>query len=183
MPPTQELTSSALQALAEGKVAGTWTLDPARSQVRLETRHTWGLLPLHGAFTTVSGTGTVTASGDVTGTVTVAAASVETKNKQRDTHLRSKDFFDVDNHPDFTYTVEGVKPAGDRVTVQGQLTVRDRTLPVPFDAVVSGFTDGEVQLDGELRVNRKDFGITWNMLGIAAMSSAIVVHAVFTREQ
>jgi polyisoprenoid-binding protein YceI len=177
------LTSSALRALAAGKVAGTWTLDPARSQVRLETRHTWGLRPLHGAFTQVAGTGTVTAAGGVTGTVTVAATSVQTKNKQRDTHLRSRDFFDVDNHPDFTYTVEGVKPAGDQVTVGGQLTVRGRTLPVPFDAVVVGFTEDEVQLDGELRVNRKDFGLTWNMLGIASMNSTIVVHAVFTREQ
>jgi polyisoprenoid-binding protein YceI len=183
MPSTQEPTSSALQALAEGKAAGTWTLDPERSQVLLETRHTWGLLPLHGAFTQVSGTGTVSAAGDVTGTVTVPAASVETKNKQRDTHLRSKDFFDVENHPDFTYTVEAVKPAGDGVTVEGQLTVRGRTQPAPFDVVVSGFTDGEVQLDGQLPVNRADFGMTWNMLGIAALNSVIVVHAVFTREQ
>ncbi len=183
MAATQELTSSALQALADGKVAGTWTLDPARSEVRLESRHTWGLRPLHGAFTQVSGAGTVTAAGDVTGTVTVAAASVDTKNKQRDTHLRSKDFFDVDNHPDITYTAEGVKAAGERVIVEGQLTVRGRTLPAPLDAVVSGFTDGEVQLDGELRVNRRDFGLTWNMLGMAPMLSTIVVHAVFTRER
>jgi polyisoprenoid-binding protein YceI len=183
MPSTQELTSSALQALAAGKIAGTWTLDPARSQVLLETRHTWGLRPLHGAFTQVAGTGTITAAGEVTGTVTVAAASVETKNKQRDTHLRSKAFFDVDNHPDFTYAVEGVKAAGERVTVAGQLTVRGRTLPAPIDAVVSSFTEDEVQLDGELRVDRRDFGVTWNMLGMAPMLSTIVVHAVFTREQ
>jgi len=60
-----QLTSSALQAmLQDGKFAGSWTLDTARSEVRLTTRHTWGLRPLHGVFRQVTGNGTVTAAGD-----------------------------------------------------------------------------------------------------------------------
>jgi polyisoprenoid-binding protein YceI len=181
MAPSGQLTSPALQALLQdGKLAGPWTLDAARTQVRLETRHTWGLRPLHGVFRDVSGNGTVTAAGDVSGIVTVAAGSLDTKNSQRDRHLRSADFFDIATHPDLAFAVEGVSVADGGVRVTGRLTVRDRTRPASFDAKVST-ADGEVWLDGELHVNRADFGMTWNMLGIAAMHNTIVIHAVFTR--
>jgi polyisoprenoid-binding protein YceI len=182
MAPSGELTSSAVQALLQdGALAGSWTLDSARTQVRLETRHSWGLAPLHGVFGQVSGSGTVTAAGDVSGVVTVAAGSLDTKNPRRDKHLRSADFFDIETHPDFTFTVDGASPSDTGVRVTGTLAVIGRTRPVSFDATVSN-VDGEVWLDGVLQVNRADFGMTWNRLGIASMRSAIVVHAVFTRQ-
>jgi polyisoprenoid-binding protein YceI len=112
--------------------------------------------------------------------MTVAAGSVDRRNSTRDNHPRSADFFDVANHPDFTFAAYGVTPADGGVRVTGWLTVRGRTLPVSFDAKVSG-TDGEVFLDGELQVNRGDFGLTWNRMGIASMHNKIIVHAVFTR--
>jgi polyisoprenoid-binding protein YceI len=182
MAPSGQLTSSALQALREGRVAGSWTLDASRSQVRLKTRHTWGLRSLYGVFHEVTGNGTVSPSGDVTGTITVAARSVDTRNKTRDKHLRSAAFFDVANYPDITFTAEQIRSAGDKVTVAGRLQVRDRSLPVSYDAVVSGFDGDEVDLAGELRVNRADVGLTWNMLGMAGMDNTIMVHAVFTRQ-
>jgi polyisoprenoid-binding protein YceI len=182
MAPSGQLTLPALQALLQdGALAGSWTLDPARSTVQLKTRHTWGLRPLHGVFHRVTGSGSVTAAGDVTGTVTVAAESVDTKNNQRDKHLRSPAFFDVANHPHFTFAVDGVAPADGGVRVTGNLTVRGQTRPVSFDATVST-VEGEVGLDAEIPVNRADFGLTWNWLGIAAMDNTIVVHAVFTRQ-
>lgn len=176
----QQTGTAVAELLAGGTLAGDWTLDPARSQVRLHTRHTWGLRLLHGAFRQVSGSGTITADGAVSGVVTVAAASVDTKNRQRDKHLRSADFFDAENHPDFVFTVDSVQPAGAGVRVAGRLTVRERSLPVVFDAAVSA-ADKEVSLDGEFGVNRTEFGMTWNLLGIAALDSTIGVHAVFTR--
>jgi polyisoprenoid-binding protein YceI len=182
MSPSGQLTSPALQALREGKVAGSWTLDSSRSKVRLQTRHTWGLRPLHGVFHQVSGHGTVSESGDVTGTITVAARSVDTKNKMRDQHLRSAEFFDVANYPDITFTAEQVTPSESGVTVTGQLQVRDRSRPASFEAAVAGFDGDEVRLDGELRVNRADFGLTWNRMGIASMDNTMIVHAVFTRQ-
>ena len=176
-----QLTTSALQALLQdGKLAGTWTLDAAKSEIRLESRHTWGLRPLHGVFREVTGSGTVTAAGEAKGVITVAAASVDTKNSTRDKHLRSADFFDVATHPDLTFTVDGVSPADGGVRVAGTLTVRGTTRPAAFDAKVSA-TEGEVQLDGALQVNRADFGLTWNRMGIASMDNTIVIHAVFTR--
>ena len=178
MAPTEQ---QALQTqLRDGSLAGSWTLDPARSEVVLHTRHTWGLLPLQGVFRQVSGHGTVTKEGDASGVVNVAAESVDTKNPRRDKHLRSADFFDVANHPDFTFTAESVTPTDGGVRVAGTLTVRGRTNPASFDARVST-ADGELTLDGELKVNRADYGLTWNFIGIAAMDNTIAVHAVFTR--
>ncbi len=177
-----QLTSSALQAmLQDGKFAGSWTLDTARSEVRLTTRHTWGLRPLHGVFRQVTGNGTVTAAGDASGVLTVAAASIDTKNSTRDKHLRSADFFDIANHPDITFAADSVNPADGGVRITGRLTIRGKTLPESFDAKVSS-ADGEVWLDGELQVNRTDFGLRWNWMGIASVHNTIAVHAVFTRQ-
>jgi polyisoprenoid-binding protein YceI len=181
MAPSGQLTSSALQALIQdGNLAGSWTLDTARSEVRLKSRSMWGLAPVKGVFREVTGNGTVSAAGKVTGTITVAARSVDTKNKKRDEHLRSADFFDAASHPDITFTVDGIKPGNGSVRVTGSLTVRDQTRPVSFDATVSS-ADGETWLDGEIQVNRADFGLTWNQMGMASMRNTITVHAVFTR--
>jgi polyisoprenoid-binding protein YceI len=167
--------------LQDGKLAGSWALDTARSEVRLTTRHTWGLRPLHGFFRQVTGNGTVTAAGDASGILTVAAASIDTKNSTRDKHLRSADFFDIANHPDITFAADSVNPADGGVRITGRLTIRGKALPASFDAKVSS-ADGEVWLDGELQVDRADFGLTWNRMGIASMHNTIAVHAVFTRQ-
>jgi polyisoprenoid-binding protein YceI len=181
MAPSGQLTSPAVEELLrDGTLTGSWTLDPARSEVRLQTRHTWGLRSLEAVFSQVSGHGTVADGGDVSGVITVGAGSLDTGNARRDQHLRSADFFDIANHPDFTFAVDSVRPAGAGVQVTGHLTVRDQTRPASFDATVST-TGQEVTLDGQLPVNRADFGLTWNMIGIASMHNTMVVHAVFTR--
>jgi len=133
-----------------------------------------------GAFRQVAGNGMVTAGG-VSDVIAVAAGSIDTKNPIRDKHLRSADFFDIATHPDLTFTADGVSPSDEGVQVTGRLTVRGGTRPASFDAKVST-AEGEVWLDGGLRVNRADFGLTWNRMGIASMDNTIVVHAVFTRQ-
>ena len=182
MTPQGQGATPALPALAQdGTLTGSWILDPARSQVLLQTRHTWGLRPLHGVFRQVTGNGTVTAAGQVTGTLTVAAASIDTKNKMRDKDLRSAKVFDIANHPDITFAVDGVHPASGGVRVAGSLTVRGRTRPLSLDAKVSAAV-GEVQLDAEIPVNRADFGLTYSPLRMASLHNTITVHAVFTRQ-
>ena len=177
-----QTTSSALQELLrDGKLAGSWALDAARSEIGLKSKSMWGMMPVKGVFREVTGTGTVSAAGDATGTITVAAKSIDTKNKKRDEHLRSADFFDVANTPDITFAAEQVTPSAEGVTVSGALTVRDRTRPVSFAARVSG-DEAQVVLDGETEVNRADFGLTWNQLGMTSMNNTITVHAVFTRQ-
>jgi polyisoprenoid-binding protein YceI len=174
--------SSALQDLIQdGALAGSWTLDPARSEVRLQSRHTWGLLPVRGVFREVTGTGTVTADGQVTGHLTVAAASIETNSTMRDKDLRSAKLFDVSQHPEITYTVDGITAADGGVQVTGNLTVRGQTRPVSFEAKVSAAA-GEIRLDAEIPVNRAEFGLSYSPLRMASLDNTITIHATFSRQ-
>ena len=182
MAPSGQMNAPALQALLEdAALTGTWTLDAAKSTVSLRSKSMWGMVPVKGVFRQTGGQGTVSPTGDVSGTVTVSAASIDTKNKKRDTHLRSADFFDSDTYPDITVTVNQARPSGQGVTVSGSLTVRDRTRPVTFDAQVSVISAGEVSLDAEVQVDRSDFGLTWSPMRMSSMHNTITVHAVFTR--
>jgi polyisoprenoid-binding protein YceI len=179
--PSEQVTAPGLQALLTGRaLAGEWVLDPRRSSIRLKSKII-GLVPVTGVFRQVAGNGTVSADGGVSGAVTVAAASIDTKNARRDRHLRSADFFDTGNHPDLTVTVEGIRPSGLGVAVTGALTVRGRTRPLSFDAAVAVHGDGEVWLDAEVHINRADFGLTWNLMGMASMHNTLTIHSVFTR--
>lgn len=172
-------TAPALLALLkDGTLAGEWVLDPHKSGVRLKSR---GLGPVKGVFREVSGSGAVSRDGSASGTLTVAAGSVDTGHAKRDTHLRSADFFDSDNHPDITFTADRIQPSGAGVAVTGALTVRGRTRPLSFDAAASVPGDGEVWLDADIRVNRADFGLTWNRLGLISLNTTLTIHAAFTR--
>ncbi len=156
-------TAPALQALLAGAaLAGDWTLDGGKSTIGLRSKSIWGLAPVKGVFGQVAGHATVSPAGEVSGTITVDAGSIETKNATRDKHLRSADFFQADNFPHITFSVDRLQPSGEGVTVIGQLTVRGQTRPVTFPARVSVVGSGEVRLDAEVRVNRADFGLTWN---------------------
>jgi polyisoprenoid-binding protein YceI len=179
---SEPLASPAVQALLdESSLAGHWVLDPARSSVELHTRHTWGLRPLTGIFGEVSGAGTVSPDGQVAGTLTVKAASVDTRNSQRDKDLRSKRFFDVGNYSDITFAVDQVAPDGEGITAHGGLTVRDVTRPLSFPVQVTVLGDDELAIEGEAQIDRKDFGLTVTMMGMAPTHNTIVVRAVFTR--
>jgi polyisoprenoid-binding protein YceI len=105
----------------------------------------------------------------VRGTVSIDVASLGTRNEQRDTHLRSADFFDVEKYPRMTFAVTGVeKVAGDSYLVHGDLTIKDVTRPIALEATIEGrmadpFGGKErlgVSATGEL--NRMDFGLNWN---------------------
>ncbi len=182
MAPSGQLTASSLQTLLQdAALAGDWSLDASRSTVELKTKSMWGLATVKGVFREVTGEGTVAADGKVSGTIRVAAASIDTKNSRRDKHLRSNDFFDVDNYPDIIFVADGAAPSSDGVTVTGTLTVHDRRRPVSFPATVSVPGGGEVWLDAEVQINRADFGLTWSQLGVASMSNTITVHAIFNR--
>jgi polyisoprenoid-binding protein YceI len=182
MAPSGQLTAPALWAvLTDATLAGDWTLDGAKSTIGLRSRSMWGLAPVKGVFGKVTGHGTVSPAGEVSGTITVAAGSIETKNAKRDKHLRSGDFFETGTFPRITFSVDRLQPSSEGVTVTGQLTVRDRTRPVTFPATVSVADSGEVWLDAEIHINRADFGLTWNQMGMASMNNTLTIHAVFAR--
>ena len=163
----------------DGVLAGDWMLDPGASTVGLRSTVRPGL-PVRGVFREVSGSGTVRPDGLVSGTLTVAAGSVDTGNARRDRHLRSADFFDSGRYPDIMFTADRVAETGQ---VDGVLTVRGRTRALSFPAAAFSAADGTVGLDAEVVINRGDFGLTWNWLGLMAMQATITVHAVFTRAQ
>src|SRR5919199_492958 len=141
---SERTTAPALQAmLKEGALAGAWIMDPHRSSVRLKAWHLGSLGQVNGVFHDLSGHVTISPQGEVRGTVTVAAASIDTNNARRDAHLRSNSFLDSDNYPSIIYAVEGTRPSPHGVTVMGTMTVRDRPRPLSFDAVASPGGDGE----------------------------------------
>jgi polyisoprenoid-binding protein YceI len=177
-----QLTPPPLQALRDdGALAGEWLLDPRKSSIRLQSRSMWGLARVNGLFRDVSGNGTVGADGAISGTITVAAAFIDTQNTRRDTHLRSADFFDSSSNPDIVFSAAGIRPSGQGVTVTGTLMVRGRARPLSVDASASVQSDAEVWLDTVARINRADFGLTWNPMGMVGVNNTLAIHAVFIR--
>jgi polyisoprenoid-binding protein YceI len=178
----QNSSTAALQAqLAGGALAGNWTLDPARSTATFRSRSVWGLVPVNGVFRDLEGSGTVSPTGEVSGQLAVATGTLDTKNAKRDTHLRSEDFFLSEKYPAITFSLEQATLTDTGATVSGTLTVRERSQPIslPVTAALSG--DGTAVLDATIPVDRSDFGLTWNQLGMASMKNTVTVHAVFTR--
>ena len=183
MAPSGQATAPAVQELLkDAALAGEWVLDPSSSTVSVKNKSMWGLVPVNGVFRQVTGTGTVSPAGEVSGVITVAAGSIDTKNTKRDTHLRSADFFDSDNYPDITFTVASIRPSGEGVSVTGTLRVRGRARPMTFDGTAAVQGTGEVSLDAKVRVSQADFGLTWNRLGVVGTTNTLTIHAVFTRQ-
>jgi len=146
-----------------------FSIDPVHSEVGFQVRHLTGRVPGH--FNEFAGTvrldpENVAKTLDVTGTVQVA--SVDTGNEKRDNHLRTADFFDVEQHPEMTLVTRSVEGEGDDLRLVADLTIRGITKPVAFDvdyngAMTNPFTGTPVTgLTLEGVVNRKDFDIVWN---------------------
>ena len=175
------MASETQALLADGKLAGAWTLDGAKSSVGLRSKSVWGLVKVNGVFGQVTGAAVISAAGEATGTITVAAASIDTGVKKRDDHLRSADFFDVAKYPDITFSATSVTLSGENATVAGTLTVRDQTKPVTVSGAVSANGTDEISLDAELPVNRGQYGMSFNQLGMMSLDNIITIHAVFTK--
>lgn len=172
----------ALQAqLAGGSLAGQWTLDQARSSVALRSKSMWGLVPVKGTFGQVSGAAEIAATGEASGTITVSAASVDTKMTARDKHLRSADFFDTENHPEITFTATEIALAGDDATITGSLQVRGQARPLSVPAHVTAPGPDTLQLDTQLEIDRSDFGLTWKGPFGASFHNTLSIRAVFSR--
>jgi polyisoprenoid-binding protein YceI len=174
-------SAPALQAqLADGSLAGSWTLDPARSTATFQSKSMWGLIPVKGVFGSLEGGGTVSPTGEATGQIGIATGGLDTKNAKRDAHLKGDDFFLSEKYPAISFSLDKIVPTGDGVTVSGSITVRDRSQPISFPATVA-LTGAEVTLDATVEVDRSEFGLTWNQLGMASMKNTVTIHAIFTK--
>jgi polyisoprenoid-binding protein YceI len=175
-------TQTPASLLRSGQAQGEWILDPAGTTVEFGVKHFWHLITVHGRFEQVEGSGTVGPDGAVSGRLVMRADSLNTKNKQRDKHLRSGDFFDAENHPDAVLTVASAVPAGDdQLTVTGTLEAAGHAQPVTFTARVEADGERAVTLRAELTVDRTALGMTWSPLGMAAAEATATVKARFTR--
>lgn len=162
---------------------GSWLLDAQASSVAFTHKTMWGLVTVKGAFTGLEGQGEVLAGGGAQGTVTIAAASIDTKHKKRDEHLRSADFFETEAHPAIVFTAGQVTPTGrDTVDVSGDLTVRGTTRPLTFSARATEVAADAVALTGALSVDRTDFGLTWNQMGMMKGKAELTLNLRFTRK-
>ena len=168
--------------MSGGTAAGHWALDPAGSSVEFAVRHFWGAITVQGSFGTITGEGTVGQDGTVSGWLNLDATSLSTRNKQRDQHLRSADFFDVEHHPQVVITVTAASPAGpDTLACQGTLEAAGHTEPIEFTARVDVASDGAVVLHAEIEVDRTKFAMTWSPLRVAAFPARGTVVARFVR--
>ena len=153
-----------------GTSVGTWVIDPSHTTVEFAVKHMM-ITTVKGRFGEVEGKVVGTAEGGWDADVKISAASIDTAAQQRDDHLRSSDFLDVENHPHLNFRSRGVngsfgKP-GDRFTVVGDLTIRGTTRQVEFDTTYEG--SGRDPWGGErmsftatTKIDRRDFGLTWN---------------------
>ena len=162
--------------------AGAWVLDPADSSVEFTGKSFWGMMPVRGTFGTVSGTGTVGEDGSVSGQVVIDAASLDTKNKQRDKHLRSADFFDVEKHPNITVTVHSAELEGSNLAVTGTMEAAGKSVPVSFTAQVESADADAMVLRAVLPMARSAFGMTWQQIpGMVKDAAQGTVQARFVR--
>ena len=166
------------RVLADPATIGTWALVPDRSSITFGSKTLWGLVPVNGRFTDVTGEGNVAADGAVTGRITIGTASVKTGIKKRDEHLQSADFFDTERFPEITVEVSGVAANGD---LKATLRVRGTTLPIPLTATVTAQGDGTVQVTARTTVDRTKWGISGNTMGMIPSATTLIAEAVFSK--
>ncbi|MCX2932149.1 YceI family protein [Mycobacterium sp. CVI_P3] len=171
---------SAMQALLDDPTtAGRWRLVPDRSSVRFKNKTFWGLATVTGEFTDVRGSGEITATGAVSGTLDIRASSLKTGIGKRDEHLRSADFFDVEKHPEIHVEVSSVTPTGE---AQATLTVRGTTTPLPLSATVERAGDGTVRVTAQTAIDRTTLGVSGNMIGMMPTTTTLLADVVFAKE-
>jgi polyisoprenoid-binding protein YceI len=174
--------TTATDLLNSTEAVGTWTLDKNRSSFSFKNKTMWGLMNVKGRFTDFSGEGRVEPGGQVSGRIDVKAATVTTGIKQRDNHLRSADFFDAENHPDITVTVNGVDPdSGDELNVRAELSIRGNTVALPMRVRADVLDDGAVRLTTTTTVERDQLDVSGNMVGMIPNTTTLLADAVFRR--
>ncbi|MFF1546503.1 YceI family protein [Streptomyces sp. NPDC058291] len=162
--------------------AGLWQLDAGASTVALKHKTMWNLVTVKGAFTAVAGGGEVGPDGTAAGTLTLDVASLDTKNAKRDAHLRGADFFDADNHPEITFVARAAELGADgTVKVTGQLTVRGVSRPKSLTARLVESDADALTLDTEFTVDRSEFGLGWNQMGMIRGLTTVTAALRFTR--
>ena len=164
--------NAAVTATSLGTKPTQWQIDPVHSAAHFSVRHLM-ISNVRGEFTKVSGNAVLDPTDPPKSTleVIIDATSIDTREPQRDEHLRSADFLDVANHPTITFRSKKITPAGtDHYKVTGDLTIRGVTRDVTFEVegpaapVKDPYGNIRTGVSGTAKINRKDFGLVWNAL-------------------
>ena len=156
-------------ATDKSTLTGKYTIDPSHSQIGFVARHAM-VTKVRGTFNDYEGTGYFDAEDPSKSELelTIKAASIDTRNQDRDNHLRSNDFFDMENYPEIHFVSTKVEPLGeDEFRVMGDLTIKGTTQPVAVDfthtgAAVDPYENQRIGFEGKATINRKDWGVNWN---------------------
>ncbi len=163
------MTTTTTTPAALAQIAGSYTIDPSHSRLGFVARHAM-VTKVRGQFRDFEGSFTVDADdlSKSSAVVTIQAKSIDTGNADRDNHLRSNDFFDMDRYPTLSFVATEVKPVDDTtVRLTGDLTIKDVTKAIAFDleyegAAVDPFGNSRVGFEGSVDINRKDWNVNWN---------------------
>jgi polyisoprenoid-binding protein YceI len=156
-----------VNTLAPGLTAGTWNIDPAHSEVTFAIRHL--MSKVRGSFTTFSGQ--VVIADDLatsTATAEIELASVDTRNTDRDAHLKSADIFDIAHHPVMTFATTNLRTGDGDHLLDGELTIRGVTRPITLTVEFNGVGEDpwggtRAGFSATATLNRKDFGLEFNV--------------------
>ena len=160
--------ATATQTATQAAGVTTWKIDPGHSHVEFAVKHLM-ISTVRGRFSDVSGEIRLDEHDfeDSTVDVTINVASVDTREPQRDAHLRSADFFDVERFPTMTFRTTRVEGSIDEFTLTGDLTIHGVTQPVTFAVSHEGrvrdpWGNERIGFAATGRIKRSDFGLTWN---------------------
>lgn len=147
----------------------TWTIDPSHSTVEFVAKHMM-ITTVKGRFAELAGTVVAdeTRFEDSSVEVTFQAASLDTRSEQRDTHLRSADFLDVEHYPEVTFRSTAIRGAKESFELTGDLTIRGVTRPITLDVTYEGegkdpWGGTRASFSATGKFDRRDYGLTWNV--------------------
>lgn len=158
---------------------GNWVLDPDRISIVFHTKAIW-VFPTKGTAKAIEGSGTVGADGSLSGKLVIDAASIDTKIKKRDAHLRTADFFEVERFPTITFEATSGRLAGPgKLELAGTFTVHGETKPLAVMANLSVAAD-TVTVSTELVIDRSEWGLSLRPFG-AGLKNRVVISALFRK--
>lgn len=175
------MTSPPASAALTHNIARTrWRIDPSRSQVQFQVPHFYGLMTVKGHFDRYDGTLSLNERPAIQ--LTIDADSLDTGNEKRDAHLRSGDFFDVEEHPQVTFASDAATLDGQQLKLSGRLHAAGKTVLLDLEATLHQH-GAELEVDAATEVDHRQLGMMWSPLGIMRTPSRLTVRARLVPEE
>jgi polyisoprenoid-binding protein YceI len=156
-----------IAAIAPELTAGTWNIDPGHSEVTFVIRHL--MTKVRGTFTDFTGSVQIAEElAESTATAEIKVASIDTRNPERDAHVRTSDVLDVEKFPTMTFATKGVRAEDGEYLLDGELTIKDVTRPITLTVEFNGVGEDpwggtRAGFSAAVTINRKDWGIEFNI--------------------